>query len=294
MRNSLYIVDVFAEKKYQGNQLAVIHCKETLSDAKMQRLANEMHFSETTYILSEKKRKGGYDVRIFTPQTEVPFAGHPTLGTAYILQSEFIRQPIDRIALNLKIGQIEVELTYKKDRLNLLWMRQINPIFSQIINPDSLSRILNLNREEIDDKFPIQEVSTGLPFIIVPLKTLNALQNIEIARDRYFELIRNIQAKALMFFCPQTCNPGNDLHARVFTYYYGIPEDPASGSANGCLAGYLIKHRYYGKPEIDIRVEQGYEIGRPSLLYLRAREKEDSIDISVGGKVVLVARGEIS
>ncbi len=294
MGNSLYIVDVFAEKKYQGNQLAVIHCKETLSDAKMQRLANEMHFSETTYILSEKKRKGGYDVRIFTPQTEVPFAGHPTLGTAYVLQSEFIRQPVDRIALNLKIGQIEVELTYKKDHLNLLWMRQINPIFSQIINPDSLSRILNLNMEEIDDEFPIQEISTGLPFIIVPLKTLNALQNIEIARDRYFELIRNTQAKALMFFCPQTCNPENDLHARVFTYYYGMPEDPASGSANGCLAGYLIKHRYYGKPEIDIRVEQGYEIGRPSLLYLRAREKEDSIDVSVGGKVVLVARGEIN
>ena len=294
MGNTLYIADVFAEKKYQGNQLAVIHCKETLSDVEMQRLANEMHFSETSYILSEEKRKGGYDVRIFTPQTEVPFAGHPTLGTAYVLQHEIIRQPVNKIALNLKIGQIEVELTYKKDRLNLLWMRQINPIFSQVIDPDSLSRVLNLNREEIDDKFPIQEVSTGLPFIIVPLKTLNALQNMEVTKDRYSKLTRNTQAKAIMFFCPQTCNPGKDLHARVFTYFYGMPEDPATGSANGCLAGYLVKHRYYGKPEIDIRVEQGYEIGRPSLLYLRAKETEGRIDVSVGGKVILVARGEIN
>ena len=109
---------------------------------------------------------------------------------------------------------------------------------------------------------------------------------------KYFELIKDAQAKAILIFCPKTYNRENHLNVRVFADYYGVPEDPATGSANGCLAGYLIKHRYFGKEQIDIRVEQGYEIGRPSLLFLRAEEKEDKIDVFVGGKVIMIAKGE--
>lgn len=289
---TFYIVDVFPEEKYAGNQLAVVRGAKALSDFEMQQIAKEMNFSETTFILSEQKRNGGYDVRIFTPREEVPFAGHPTLGTAYVIQHEIIREPVKTIILNLKIGQIPVTLNYSGEQIDILWMKQMGTTFGQIFKPEQISQVLSLNKGEIDDRFPIQEVSTGLPFIIIPLKTLEALKQAEVIRDKYFELIKDTQAKAMLIFCPQTFNQENDLNVRVFADYYGVPEDPATGSANGCLAGYLVKYRYFGKDQIDIRVEQGYEIGRSSLLFLRAEDKGEKIDVSVGGKVVMIAKGE--
>lgn len=287
-----YIVDVFAEEKFAGNQLAVVKDAKSLSDVEMQQIANEMNYSETTFILSDKKRNGGYDVRIFTPKREVPFAGHPTLGTAYIIQQEIIRKPIRKILLNLKVGPIPVTINYSEDQPSFLWMKQIQPIFSQTFDAEPISRILNINYREIDNRFPVEEVSTGLPFILVPLKTLDACKRVRIAREQYFDFIKYTKAKAILIFCPETYNSENHLNVRVFADYYGVPEDPATGSANGCLAGYLVKHCYLGKKRISIRVEQGYEIGRPSLLLLRAEERE-SIDIHVGGKVVMIARGEL-
>jgi trans-2,3-dihydro-3-hydroxyanthranilate isomerase len=295
MGNAFYIVDVFSEKKYQGNQLAVVNVRETLTDSEMQKFATEIHFSETTYILSEETRNGGYDVRIFTPQIEVPFAGHPTLGTAYIIQQAIIKKPVEKVVLNLKVGQIEVAITYKEGHPDFLWMKQVNPTFGQVFKPEVLARILNLGIDVMDEKYPVQEVSTGLPFIIVPLKTLEIMKNIKIDKERYFNLIKGTQAKAILVFCPQTINSGNDLHVRVFCDYLGISEDPATGSANGCLAGYLVKHRYYKNHEVALRVEQGHEMGRPSLIYLKAREiEEGNIEVIVGGKVIPVARGEIT
>lgn len=294
MGNPFYIVDVFGEKKYQGNQLAVVNVREPLKGSEMQKFAREIHFSETTYILSEETKNGGYDVRIFTPQTEVPFAGHPTLGTSYIIQQKIIRKPVKRIVLNLKVGQIEVDITYKEAKPGLLWMKQVNPTFGQVFSPEVLARILNLDVKAIDDKFPIEEVSTGLPFIIVPVKTLENVQNIKVDKESYFNLIKGTQAKAILVFCPQTNDPKNNLHVRVFCDYLGIPEDPATGSGNGCLAGYLAKHRYYKNREVAVRVEQGYEIGRPSLIHLKAREiGKNQIEVMVGGKVIPIACGEI-
>jgi trans-2,3-dihydro-3-hydroxyanthranilate isomerase len=259
----------------------------------MLQIAKEMNFSETTFIYSEQKYNSGYDVRIFTPEKEVPFAGHPTLGTAYVIQREIIREPVETIILNLKIGQIPVTLNYSSEKIDILWMEQMSATFDRIFEHEQISQVLNLNKREIDDRFPIQEVSTGLPFIIIPLKTLDALKQAKVNRDKYFELIKNTQAKAMLIFCPQTYDQENDLNIRVFADYYGVPEDPATGSANGCLAGYLAKYRYFGKGQIDIRVEQGYEIGRPSLLFLRAEEKGEKIDVSVGGKVIMIAKGEL-
>ncbi len=125
----------------------------------MQRIANEMHYSETTFITSEEKRNGGYDIRIFTPKTEIPFAGHPTLGTAYVIQRLFVKKPIYLIILNLKVGQISVKLNYRNGRLDLLWMKQVPPIFGRTFNATKISQMLNLN--DIDDTMPIQEVSTA-------------------------------------------------------------------------------------------------------------------------------------
>lgn len=292
-RPIFYIVDVFAEEKYAGNQLAVVRDAGTLSDSQMQKIAKEMNYSETTFILSEEQRNGGYDVRIFTLETELPFAGHPTLGTAYVIQQEIVEKPVETIKLNLKVGQIPVTFNYKGEQAEILWMKQIETIFSQIIESEPLSEVLGIDESQIDERFPIQEVSTGIFFIIVPLETLDAVKRSRVVRDKYFKLVENLQAKAILIFCPQTYHPENNLNARMFCDYYGLPEDPATGSANGCLAGYLAKYRYFGSPQIDIRVEQGYEIGRPSLLYLRAKEKEGKIDVFVGGKVIMIAKGNL-
>ena len=286
-----YIVDVFAEEKYTGNQLAVFTDAGSLSENQMQRIAKEMNYSETTFVVSTV-REGGYDVRIFTPKEELPFAGHPTLGTAYVLQQEIIKQPSETIILNLKIGQIPVSLHYSDGSVEWLWMQQIPPTFHQVFAAETIAQVLNLDLGEIESTFPIQEVSTGVPFIIVPLKNQSALKRIKVNQDRYFELISTTQAKSILVFCPETYNPANDLSVRVFADYLGVPEDPATGSANGCLAGYLVQYSYFGEEPINLRVEQGYEIGRPSLLLLKAQKKDGEIGVFVGGKVIMVAKGE--
>jgi len=290
---TFYILDVFAEEKYAGNQLAVVRDARAISDSQMQRIAKEMNYSETTFILSEQPRDDGYDVRIFTPALEVPFAGHPTLGTAFVIQQEIVGEPVEAVNLNLKVGQIPVTFNYEGGRAGILWMKQIGPIFGATIEPGPIAEVLGIDESDIDEKFPIQEVSTGIFFIIVPLKTLDAVKRAKVVRDKYFRLIEDRKAKAIFIFCPQTYQPGNNLNCRMYCDYYGLPEDPATGSANGCLAGYLVKYRYFGDSRVDVRVEQGHEIGRPSLLYLRAEEKDGKIDVSVGGKVVMVAKGEL-
>ena len=288
-----YILDVFAEEKYAGNQLAVVRDAAALSDEQMLRITKEMNYSETTFILSEQPRESGYDVRIFTPAAEVPFAGHPTLGTAFVIRHEISKQAVDTINLNLKVGQIPVSFSHSDGKPDVLWMRQIEPVFGQTMVPADISEVLGLDGGDIEEGFPIEEVSTGMFFIIVPLKTLDAVKRAKVARDKYFQLIENLQAKVILVFCPQTYNHDNDLNVRIFCDFVGIPEDPATGSGNGCLAGYLVKHHYFGNDKIDIRVEQGYEISRPSLLYLRAENKQGKIDVSVGGRVVMVAQGQL-
>ena len=174
---SFYLVDVFAEEKYAGNQLAVIRNAAELSVDQMQRIANETHFSETTFILSDQPRSGGYDVRIFTPQQEVPFAGHPTLGTAYVIKNYIASGNPAALRLNLGIGQIPVTFQNGVDGQEVAWMKQNPPVFGEKFSIEELAPILQLPKESFDGRFPIQEVSTGMPFILVPLKTLKAVQS---------------------------------------------------------------------------------------------------------------------
>ncbi len=168
---AIYIVDVFSEEKYAGNQLAVVRNAAGLSDAEMLKITREFKFSEATFVLSDEMRKGGYDVRIFTPHSEVPFAGHPTLGTAYIIQSEIIGGPVEKVILNLKIGQIPVTFTYRNGKADILWMKQKEPAFGDVYDAQAVARSIGLTKEALDTQYPIQDVSTGLPFIICPLKS---------------------------------------------------------------------------------------------------------------------------
>jgi len=285
---SYYVVDAFAEKKYAGNPVAVFRRAGEISSDEMQNIAREINYSETAFILSDAQNNGGFDVRIFTPKEEVPFAGHPTLGTAHIIHSYIIQGKSNDLVLNLKVGQIPV--TFSED--GYCWMKQIQPIFGQQHKAESLANIIGVDISDIEGRFPIQEVSTGFPFFIVPLKNIAALKKAKVDKGKYFDLIKDTVAKGILVFCPETHEPQNNISVRVFGDYYGIPEDPATGSGNGCLAGYLVKYRFFGKDSINIRSEQGYEVGRPSLLLLKAEQSDENINISVGGKSVVVAQGE--
>ncbi len=287
-----YMLDMFAQEKYAGNQLAVIVNSGKLSSRKMQRIANEMHFSETTFVLSDLQRNGGYDVRIFTPTSEVPFAGHPTLGTAYIIKQFINQEKTDKIMLNLKVGQITVTFEKNPNGEELVWMTQAPPTFGQTFSVAQFAQILRIKVSDFESKYPIQEVSTGLQFIIVPLKTLDAVKRAQVNFDLQIKLEKE-NPSGILVFCPQTCNRENDLHVRVFVDAFGIPEDPTTGSGNGCLAAYMSRHMYFGSPEVDVKVEQGYEIARPSLLHLKVKCEEGKSQVKVGGRVFLVAKGRL-
>ncbi|WP_433943045.1 PhzF family phenazine biosynthesis protein [Paenibacillus sp. SN-8-1] len=282
------IVDVFSEGKYTGNPLAVFKNAGNLSDIEMQQIAKEINYSETTFIVSESKNNN-YDVRIFTPKEEIPFAGHPALGTAYVIQNEILTKRVEKITLNFKGGLIPVTFNPQE---GVIWMKQNEPAFGRILDAHHVLDVLNIAKEDLDGRYPVQEVSTGLPVIIVPLKSLEGVKKVRLNREKYFELIDQTEAKAIMVFAPETYHSVNDLNVRDFAAYYGIPEDPATGSSNGCLAAYLVKYRYFENNKINVRVEQGYEIERPSLLFLEASDDSGIIKVHVGGKVVKIAQGE--
>jgi len=287
------ILDVFAEEKYTGNQLAVFRDVADLSGEMMQKIAREMHFSETTFILSDTERDGGYDVRIFTPEAELPFAGHPTLGTAFVIQQEILKTKVERVVLNLGVGQIPVTFEYIGDKVDILWMKQKAPKFGQSYDREQIAKLIRIESSAIDERFPIQEVSTGFFSLIVPLKSLDAVKRSRIDRDLYDVFVERGGAPGILVFAPETYNKDNQLNIRFYADALGVHEDPATGSANGCLAGYLIKNRYFGTSKIDIQNEQGIEINRPSLIHIKAEDTGEAIDINVGGYVILVAKSEL-
>ncbi|MFX0197939.1 MAG: PhzF family phenazine biosynthesis protein [Candidatus Hodarchaeota archaeon] len=285
--NKFYITDVFGEKRYSGNQLATFLKASCLSDTEMQQIAREINFSETTFILSDYQKNGGYDVRIFNPGEEFKFAGHPTLGTAFIIRKNIIKKPVKKVILNLKVGQVPVR--FADD--GTLWMKQVQPTFGDTLRPNRISSVLNINKDDIDSRWPIEEVSTGIPHIIVPLKTMDALKRVNIVNEKYNKLIEKTWAKFILTFSPNGYTENQHLDVRVFPIYLGISEDPATGSGNGCLAAYLVKNRYFESEEIKIITGQGYEIGSPSSLFLMASKNDDIFRIEVGGRVIPIAEG---
>ncbi len=283
-----YIMDVFAEQRYAGNPLAVFRRAGVLASEEMLKIAREIHFSETTFILSDEPNQGGYDVRIFTPGEEVPFAGHPTLGTAQVILQHILGKAQGEVTLNLQAGRVPV--TFGSDGYG--WMRQVPPVFGAIHSRSAFAAILGLEEEDLVENFPVQEVSTGLPFFIVPLRSLSALKQARINHNLCFDYIEHTTAKGILVFCAGASDPQNDISVRVFVDYYGVPEDPATGSGNGCLAAYLVQHCFFRSASIRLRSEQGIEIGRPSLLLLDASQEGQETVVKVGGRSIVTAQGE--
>jgi trans-2,3-dihydro-3-hydroxyanthranilate isomerase len=294
-----HIVDVFAERKYAGNQLAVVRNAADLSTDEMQAIAREMAYSETTFVeRAEPEADGGWEVRIFTPTDEIPFAGHPTLGTAHVVREHLAEDAEEDVVLNLGVGQIPVEVE-TVDGAETLWMTQRAPAFREDLSHEDLAAVLSLPVDALDEAYPVQVVSTGLPTIVVPVTDRDALASIRVDDAAYERVTGGREAKNVLAVCPDPRDEDNDLAVRVFAPGLGVPEDPATGSSNGCLAAYLARRRYLGSPSVDVRVEQGYEMDRPSLLHLRATDEGEpgdpgeSVTVEVGGSVQPVAEGRL-
>lgn len=282
-------LDVFASRPLEGNPLAVFPDARGLNDAELQALAREMNLSETTFIMPrelEEERAQGTRVRIFTVAEELPFAGHPTLGTAFYLRGI---SGADQVWLDLKVGKIPVTFT---DHRGTIFgeMRQRDPEFGDTHAADEIARIAGLKPADIDTSLPIQTVSTGIAFAIVPVRTLAAMRNLQIDPGRANEYSARSDTKFFYFVSRETVNHSARLHARMI-FYNG--EDPATGSAAGCAAAWMAR---YGVAESGERVliEQGIECRRPSQIWVTA-ERADSkvVNVRVGGNAVEVARGEV-
>lgn len=282
-----YIVDCFAENKYQGNQLAVFMPKEAPTSLEMQQIAREINFSETTFILSGKEENGGYRVRIFTPDIEVPFAGHPTLGTAYVVHRELENGQTDKVVLNLDVGPIEVAVSETG-----LVMTQNQPAFGRILasatEKNQIAGLLQIDDTTIRDDLPIQWVSTGLPCFVIPLKDAAAVKKCAIHHDKFRHFIETVYKCNMLVFSE---TGDRQLVVRVFMDDPGYLEDPATGSANGNLAGYVLKYDYFKSQNVSYSVCQGEEVGRPSVLRISARCEQGNYHIQVGGEVYLIAQG---
>lgn len=280
-----YIVDCFAEEKYQGNALLVVVADRDVSDLEQQRIAREINFSETAFILSGKRENGGYDVRIWTPNVgEVPFAGHPSLGTAHVIHACLEGGAGDTVRLNLRVGQIPVKV--QGDRLT---MSQKPPRFGGTVGPSEIAEVFGIGADDISRDFPIRWVSTGLEAVVVPLRDRRALSRLRTDRDAFARYVQRHPENNCnhLFFVDM----GDGAFA-ARCLMEDFVEDPATGSANGDLAGYLLKYDYFKSREIEYTVVQGEDMGRPSVLRVRAAERSGNWTIEVGGRCHIVACGD--
>jgi trans-2,3-dihydro-3-hydroxyanthranilate isomerase len=293
-------LDVFTKTPLTGNPLAIFTDARGLSDQQMQALAREMNLSETTFVLPREPQveaQEGKRVRIFTVEEELPFAGHPTLGTALYLQST-AASGADEIVLDLNVGKIGVRFsTDSNHRSNRVAgdvfgeMRQRDPKFGPTLPPNKVGSVLGTNGSEIAAEWPSQIVSTGLPFAIVPIRDSKSLANLQPDLVRMSALLDGTSAKFCYFICPEENQGWREARARMF--FYG-GEDPATGSAAGCAVSWIVRYGL-AKSDEQIRIHQGIEARRPSEIFVRAtRDGEKVTNVQVGGYAVEVLRGTVS
>jgi trans-2,3-dihydro-3-hydroxyanthranilate isomerase len=287
-------VDVFTSVPLEGNQLAVFADGRSLSDAEMQALAKEMNLSETTFILPRDaaiERERGVRVRIFTVNEELPFAGHPTLGTAMVLRDNALRgrSGAEEVALDLNVGRIPVRFS-THDGLPFGVMTQRDPEFGQKHAREDVARAAGLAVDDIAADLPIQTVSTGNAFAIVPLKSLAVLNQLSPAWANMKTYLEKSDAKFFYFVSRETLNPEAKLQARMI-FYNG--EDPATGSAAGPCAAWAVQYGVV-PPDQQVLLEQGVEMKRRSRIFFSAGRNGDRIvNVRVGGHAVEVVRGEV-
>ena len=293
MSQHLYMVDVFAESAYSGNPLAVVVGAEALSDETMQHIAAEMNFSETTFVISLPESDGGYRVRIFTPAREIAFTGHPILGTAWVIRQHVSLESSTQIQLNLAVGPVPVRFESSADGKEIVWFQAPTMSLKAISACESVAEALGILPKDIDTSSPIQVVSAGTSAMMVPLHSLDALQRSKLDLDRFAALAAKGFPPLIYLFCRQTYQPQNDLSVRFFFEAHGVREDPATGNGAAFLGAYLLEYQLFPGPFLSLRIEQGHEVRRPSLIMLRAQMHNEVREVSVGGYVIPTVQGEL-
>ena len=292
--------DVFTDRLFGGNQLAVFLDGRGLSSEAMQAIANEMNFSESTFVLPRERRETDFRLRIFTPGTEMPMAGHPTIGSAFALARSGVLEPgRDRFVFGLNIGPTPVTLTWKGGELDFAWMTQRLPIFSPpIANPAGAARALGLPEAAVAGTgLPVQVVSCGVPYLLVPLATRravdNAASNYE-ALDAFFRS-DSVKASGVLLFSNERGSDKATVYSRMFAPDLGVSEDPATGSAAGPLGCYLVRHKVVTAAKGDAILNlQGVKMGRPSHIHVSiGLEQGDIAGVRVGGEAVLAGEGTL-
>ena len=282
--------DVFSSRPLEGNSLAVFLDGRGLTDDEMQSIAKEMNLSETTFILPRDaaiERERGVRVRIFTVQEELPFAGHPTLGTAFALRAS---NAAGSVTLELNVGKVPVHFEERAGEPAFGEMTQIDPTFGVQHDREAVARATGLRAEDFDESLPIQTVSTGVPFTVTPLKSLAVIQKLQVDSGRAAEYLSKSQGKFFYFVTRETAGRDARLHARML-FYNG--EDPATGSAAGCAAAWMVAHGV-AKPDERVLIEQGIEMKRPSRIFVRASRNDNRVvNVRVGGHSVEIMRGEV-
>jgi trans-2,3-dihydro-3-hydroxyanthranilate isomerase len=289
-------VDVFAEHALEGNALGIFTDARGLSTEEMQALARETNLSETTFILPRDpaiEQERGVHVRIFTVQEELLFAGHPTLGTAsWLYWNHPALHGAEQITLDLRVGQIPVRFGAADDGKPGVFgtMRQKDPVFGELHEPAAIAEALGLAVDDLDPAMPIQTVSTGMAFCIVPLRSMEVAARLQIPYAKAQAYLDRSDAKFFHCITRAPASTEADWHARM-QFYNG--EDPATGSASGCAISYLVRHGFAesGQP---IVIEQGVEMLRPSRIYVQATRSSDSVSgVFVGGRTISVAMGRL-
>jgi trans-2,3-dihydro-3-hydroxyanthranilate isomerase len=284
-------LDVFTKRPLDGNQLAVFPDARGLSDEEMQKLARETNLSETTFVFPRDpdiEAREGHKVRIFTVNEELPFAGHPTLGTAWCL---YRQSPAEEIVLDLKVGKVPVKFEQRDGDL-FGEMRQVDPHFGHEHSHADVAKLLGLPVSELDDRLPIQSVSTGMWFTMVPFRSLATLQNLKVSWQQMEDYLRGLGDNSFFYFVSrETVDPHATLHARMI-FYNG--EDPATGSAASCCTAWAVQNGVLASGESGM-IEQGIETRRPSAIHIRADKHGTGVsNIRVGGHVAQIINGTVT
>ncbi len=294
-------IDVFTSQPLQGNPLSVFTDARGLSDSEMQELARETNLQETTFVFprdTSVEAREGVKVRIFTPEKEIPFGGHPALGTATVLRTLRMGKgavksnniSVSTTLLDLKVGKIPV--SFREDEDGLFGeMRQVPPVFGPMHDRGAVADALGLKALELEPDLPIQTVSTGLPFAIVPIKLLSTLQSLQLDLRKAYDYLNQHQtgASGFYFITRDTGDPKIGLRARAI---FPNGEDPATGAAAGCTSAWMVKYGIASGDE-TVLILQGVEIKRPSKLFVRSSKSGASIaNIRVGGHTATIMEGE--
>ena len=292
MAHPFHIVDVFAEQSYAGNPLAVVTHADDLSTETMQRIALETNYSETTFVNALPEADGGYRVRLFTPAREIAFAGHPILGTAWVIR-QHVAKASGPVRLNLAVGQVPVSFERTAEGDEAAWFLAPPVTSGASCTREAMANALGIAPGDIDSASPIQKMTAGVSAMIVPIRSLDALRRCMLNLNAYAPLVAQGFPPLIYLFCRETHHPQNDLCVRFFFEAHGVREDPATGNGAAFLGAYLLEHGVFGKRDLSLRIEQGHEVRRPSLILLRAREADGAREISVGGHVIATVQGQL-